>query len=590
MFWNKEKKSKRVEPSTGEDVKPSEQDFDYPLVTSSELIEKIENKAIQQKAPQPRGADGTAMDSACLPSTNLYNADYGTVNPVVMSYFVSADSFIGYHSMAVIAQNWLVQKACSMKVRDAAKKWFKLSVTDSDEIGTDELKRIERMNKKHKLKQNVIQACKFNNVFGIRHVLFKHSDPNFDYSQPFNPEDFANGKYAGMSQIDPYHMSPEFENEDLSDVSRIGYFEPTYWNIQGKRYHRSHFVVLMGDEVPDYLKPTYRYGGLSLVQKIYMRVYAAEKTANEAPKLTMTKRTLVRFMDLAKALKDKSSFLKKMLFATQNRDNHGVWLADTDESIQQIETTLSGLQDVITGQFQIVCSMAGIPESQFMGTGHAGLGTGETDDDYYIEDLEELQHNDMQDIIEAHHARLLPSLGIDLNLEITWNPIKVMSEKEKADTAFLKSQTAVNYYNTGSFDNVDVRQAAVDDPNSPFYGQAMPDEVIDDELDGYAEDEALYEITGEAIDAEYQGKTVTLNKPFRTPGESKKYAVYVKDGDTVKIVRFGDPDMEIKRDNPEARASFRARHDCENKTDKTKPGYWSCKFWSSKSVSELLDG
>lgn len=87
--------------------------------------------------------------------------------------------------------------------------------------------------------------------------------------------------------------------------------------------------------------------------------------------------------------------------------------------------------------------------------------------------------------------------------------------------------------------------------------------------------------------AEYQGREVTLDKPFRTPGESKKFAVYVKDGDSVKIVRFGDPDMEIRRDDPEARASFRARHNCDAATDKTTPKYWSCRIWDSESVSEL---
>jgi hypothetical protein len=105
----------------------------------------------------------------------------------------------------------------------------------------------------------------------------------------------------------------------------------------------------------------------------------------------------------------------------------------------------------------------------------------------------------------------------------------------------------------------------------------------------YANLDEIYE-DEESEDAEYQGKEVTLNKPFRTPEESKKFAVYVKnDEGNVVIVRFGDPDMEIKRDDPESRKAFRARHNCEEKTDKTKAGYWSCKFWSSKSVNELLD-
>lgn len=87
--------------------------------------------------------------------------------------------------------------------------------------------------------------------------------------------------------------------------------------------------------------------------------------------------------------------------------------------------------------------------------------------------------------------------------------------------------------------------------------------------------------------AEYQGKEVEIDKPFRTPGESKKFAVYVKDGDAVKIVRFGDPDMEIRRDDKEARANFRARHQCDTATDKTSARYWSCRMWDKEPVSDI---
>jgi hypothetical protein len=78
----------------------------------------------------------------------------------------------------------------------------------------------------------------------------------------------------------------------------------------------------------------------------------------------------------------------------------------------------------------------------------------------------------------------------------------------------------------------------------------------------------------------YRGRKVTLNKPFYTPGESKKSAVYVRNGKgNVIKVRFGDPDMEIKRDNPERRKNFRARHNCATAKDKTKARTWSCRAW-----------
>ena len=89
--------------------------------------------------------------------------------------------------------------------------------------------------------------------------------------------------------------------------------------------------------------------------------------------------------------------------------------------------------------------------------------------------------------------------------------------------------------------------------------------------------------------AEYQGREVTLDKPFRMPsGSSKKFGVYVKDGDKVKKVTFGDPNMEIRRDDPEARANFRARHNCDTQKDKTSAGYWSCRMWEKGvSVTEM---
>jgi hypothetical protein len=87
----------------------------------------------------------------------------------------------------------------------------------------------------------------------------------------------------------------------------------------------------------------------------------------------------------------------------------------------------------------------------------------------------------------------------------------------------------------------------------------------------------------------YQGKKVTLNKPFYTPGERKKSAVYVKNpADKVVIVRFGDPDMTIKKSNPERRKSFRARHNCNTATDKTTPRHWSCAAWIVAIILSVL--
>lgn len=80
---------------------------------------------------------------------------------------------------------------------------------------------------------------------------------------------------------------------------------------------------------------------------------------------------------------------------------------------------------------------------------------------------------------------------------------------------------------------------------------------------------------GSVNEAEYQGKKVTLNDP--KSGGSKKWYVYVKDGDKVKKVSYGSPVMTAKWNDPKARNSFAKRHRCAEKKDKTKAGYWACR-------------
>ena len=150
----------------------------------------------------------------------------------------------------------------------------------------------------------------------------------------------------------------------------------------------------------------------------------------------------------------------------------------------------------------------------------------------------------------------------------------------------------MNMDKVGLADAMSMVLASHDIKNESY--QPMPE---GDEFD-IAEDEDFEEVLGslgfpedetELFDAEYQGRKVPLNKPMR--GDSKKFKVYVKDPKTgnVKKVNFGhggtsakkagQKTMKIRKSNPKARKSFRARHNCANPGPKTSARYWSCKAW-----------
>ena len=99
--------------------------------------------------------------------------------------------------------------------------------------------------------------------------------------------------------------------------------------------------------------------------------------------------------------------------------------------------------------------------------------------------------------------------------------------------------------------------------------EIMMDEIVDQ----YGADD------DDMLEAEYQGRKVTLGKPMQ--GDVAKFKVYVKDPKTgnVKKVNFGDKTMRIKKSNPARRKSFRARHRCANPGPRTKARYWSCRKW-----------
>jgi len=101
-------------------------------------------------------------------------------------------------------------------------------------------------------------------------------------------------------------------------------------------------------------------------------------------------------------------------------------------------------------------------------------------------------------------------------------------------------------------------------------------------LDAPIEEEVDEELINEV---KHKGRTVRLNRPFRTPGGPKKFAVYVKSkGGRIKKVTFGDPKMRIRASSAARRKSFRARHRCAQKKDRTTAGYWSCRSHRIRSL------
>ena len=416
---------------------------------------------------------GEAMDSAVMLS------DAGQVAGIPESQFgwYASQGFIGYQACAILAQHWLIDKACSMPARDAIRQGYEINCDNAEAIEV-----LKKSDKRHNINGVMSEFVRMGRVFGVRVAIFRvdSTDPEY-YQKPFNIDGVTRGSYRGVSQVDPFWCSPILTNSSLIDPASQRYYEPEFWLIGGTKYHRSHLAIFIPNPVSDLIKPTYQYGGVSVPQRIYERVYAAERTANEAPQLAMTKRLTVLKVNAAAFYSDLQKAYNNLMEWVGLRDNFGVKVIDKEnEDVSQFDVSLADLDSVIMTQYQIVAAIACVPATKLMGTTPKGFNSsGEYEEASYREELESIQTNDLTPLLERHHACALRSAGFDgVESSVDWNPLDSPTAEEWATINKTKADTAAVYAGIGAIDGVDVRGQITKDKTSDFYGLAEIDDSL----------------------------------------------------------------------------------------------------------------
>lgn len=454
-------------------------------MTSAQLREHAEKRVFQKTNDDliVKNAAGIAMDSADQNLKQRFNTSFPQSIPDAQILWYAGHSFIGFNLCATLAQHWLVNKACETPARDAVRTGFEVSVDDGQEVDPEVLSDLKKLDKKFNLKKNLVEFEKMKRVFGIRIAMFLVD--GIDYALPFNIDGVKPGAYRGISQIDPFWITPQLDMVAVSDPTAKDFYEPTWWYVNGQMIHKSHLIIARGSEVADILKPTYQFAGVSIPQKIFERVYAAERTANEAPMLAMTKRLNVQKIDVSNAMANQEKFEQKIVYQQELRDNHGTLFIDHDDEATQLDTSLTELDEVIMTQYQIVAAAANVPATKLLGTSPKGFNaTGSYEESNYHEELESIQEHDLTPLIDRHHllaikSEIVPKYKIKpFNTTVAWKPTDSMTAKEQAELNKLKADTDATLANIGGIDGFDVRDRLINDPDSGYV--SLPDREIDE--------------------------------------------------------------------------------------------------------------
>jgi len=432
--------------------------------------------------PKIQSAGDVAMDDTGngTPNMAFKGGFYAPNLPNGLVEFFLRNSFIGYQMAGMLAQHWLIAKACWMPARDGVRNGYQICTLNGAELDNAKaLDLFKLYDKRMKLKRNLVEFIGKGRVFGVRIAFFKViSEDKEYYEKPFNIDGVKPDSYRGIVQVDPYWCAPELDGDAAAKPDSMHFYEPTYWIINGKKYHRSHLIIFRNSDLVDILKPAYIYGGIPMPQQIVERVYAAERTANEAPELSMTKRTSVMKADVEKALAKGPAFIKAMEFFTEMRNNYGVKIIGLEDEMQQFDTSLADFDDLIMTQYQLVSAASGVPSTRLMGTQPKGFNsTGDYEEADYHETLESIVENEPTELVERHHQLVMrsyiaPALGLEKPIDtlIIWNPLDVPTANELADRNLKKAQTNQINVDIGAIDNYDVRETLIEDKDSGYAG------------------------------------------------------------------------------------------------------------------------
>lgn len=443
----------------------------------------------------PSTPTGVAMDAA-YDTTKLNNA-YNITNPVndiIYTHF-AVQGFIGFQACAVLCQNWLINKACSQPAKDAIRPDYDLSYVSTDEEEKDQdflTKIIDESNDRKGF--NIKSVCSVfeqkKRTFG-QVIAFPIID-GVDYSLPFSMEAIESGAntYRGMTVVDPVWYTPILDNEAVSDPTSLRYMKPTYFQMpDGQKIHHSWCIFGVNGDVSDVLLPTYRFGGYPVPQLIYERVYCAEKTANEAHMLAQSKRLLIADINVKSYMTNPQNTVNELNALTQFRDNWGVMTKRPGDSVQQIDTSLTDLDEVIMTQYQLVAAASCVPATKLLETQPKGFNSsGDYEDDQYKLTLVEIQKADYIPLLDFHYALLSKSrYGIERDYSITFKEIDTPTELERAQINQTNAATAATYVQAGVISPDEVRDNLIKDPNSGF--NDITGELEEDDTFSFGEEE-----------------------------------------------------------------------------------------------------
>lgn len=487
--------NKQQELKAAEEEKPEKKEPFQFEKTYAELLECY--KCSVQRTPKDfvikefkvNGETVTVgMDAACESDglQKLINETYQMQiagQEEIYSYFAK-QGFIGFNNCSILAQDWLIMKAITAPSEDAIAIEYDLTC-DEKEITEEETDIMSKIKKKSNAVTgfDIKEVCKtFSNkkrTFG--QALCIPLIDGVDYTKPFNIDAVGYKSYKGMITVEPVWVTNVLSIDGTTNPLSKRFYKPEWFRLpNGQLIHYTWAVFGEYGTIADILKPTYYWGGIPLPQLLYEQVYAAHKTAKEAPMLAMSKR--LNYTD---------GNMNALLFNQEARDgikalswfrnNWGWVIKKPEQQIGQLDTTLTDFDSVVMLSYQIVAAISGVIATRLLETSPKGWqSSGSYEDKQYKKLLQNIQKDDFTPILNLHYKLLAKShYNLDKDYQVCFEEIDVPTAKEAAEIREINARTDSTYINAGVVSAEEIRTTLREDVNSGY--NALEKEIPESE-------------------------------------------------------------------------------------------------------------
>lgn len=329
---------------------------------------------------------------------------------------------------------------------EMTRNWIEVK---SKEEGDPVIEQMEQALEKYDVKRLIHEAVKQDSMFGVAHIYVDVgvNQDNAELATPLflDPRKIQKGSLKGLRVVDPTWIYPAMYNTrwPLAD----DFYKPRAWFVMGQTVDESRFIDIISRPVPDILKPSYNFGGLSLTQLMEDYVIDWREAKKNVIKILRTLRMRALKTDMEARLQEPGQFDKRIKLFTQYQDNFGVWALDLSEDLLHMQTSLSELSNLLSNYQDQMCIPARITNLKLLGNAPAGLNaSGDAELETWHETISGMQERDIRRALENIFKIIqLSEFGeIKENIFFEFRPLDELSEKEKAEICEIRVRTVTN--------------------------------------------------------------------------------------------------------------------------------------------------